>query len=90
MKSIYLYFLLFINVCSLAQIDVGPWSVSSLYEAPNWETTTVDEVSGLTSILYESESYLDNTVQVYAYYGVPEGDQPDGGCLLYTSDAADD
>ncbi len=59
--------------------EVGPWDLDRLYQTPNWRTSNVDQAEGLTSILYESIDYLGNPVEVYAYYGVPEGTPPAGG-----------
>ncbi len=58
---------------------VGPWDLSTLYEAPPWETTDSAAQPGMTGILYESIPYKDHPVQVFAYYRAPEGKTPEGG-----------
>lgn len=56
---------------ALAEID--------LENIPAFEETTVDNVAGLSSILYEALEYNGAPAQVYAYYGVPSGTMPAGG-----------
>lgn len=58
---------------------IGPWDVTELKQAPDWTTTNVSAVDGLTGILYESIDYLDNPVEVFAYYSVPSGTPPEEG-----------
>jgi len=59
--------------------DIGPWDLDSLYQVPVWDTTSVASSDGLTGIIYESSDYNDAPVKVFAYYGVPDGNMPDGG-----------
>ncbi|WP_299668850.1 T9SS type A sorting domain-containing protein [uncultured Polaribacter sp.] len=58
---------------------IGPWNVTELKQTPNWTTTNVDAVAGMTGILYESIDYLNNPVEVFAYYSAPTGTPPAGG-----------
>lgn len=58
---------------------IGPWDMDELFETPSYRTTDVQAVDGMTSILYESIDYLDNKVEVYAYYSAPSGTMPSGG-----------
>ena len=58
---------------------IGPWNVTELKQTPNWTTTNVDAVNGMTGILYESIDYPGNPVEVFAYYSAPSGTSPAGG-----------
>ncbi|WP_299248007.1 carbohydrate-binding protein [uncultured Aquimarina sp.] len=58
---------------------IGPWNITELREVPDWRTTTVDAVDGMTGILYESIEYLGKKVEVFAYYSAPSGTPPAGG-----------
>ena len=58
---------------------IGPWDITELQQVPNWRTSNVAPVSGMTGILYESIEYLGNPVEVFAYYSAPSGTMPSGG-----------
>jgi dienelactone hydrolase len=70
---------LFIISCTTPIENVGPWDLSLLFQAPEWETTDSAAQPGMTGILYESIPYKNKPVQVFAYYSTPEGDAPEGG-----------
>lgn len=70
--------LIAINTLSYCQ-TVGPWDLDRLYQVPDWEVTTLAPKDGVTSLLFSSIDYLGNPVQVFAYYGVPDGEMPEGG-----------
>ena len=58
---------------------IGPWDLDSLYKAPVWEETAKAAKPGMKGVLYDSIPVNGNRVQVFAYFGVPEGDAPRGG-----------
>ncbi|WP_175288707.1 carbohydrate-binding protein [Flagellimonas eckloniae] len=58
---------------------IGPWNITELKQTPNWTTTNVSSVAGMTGILYESIPYQGNPVEVFAYYSAPAGTPPAGG-----------
>jgi len=62
-----------------AEPTMGPWNLDTLFRTPQWEQTEIAKKPGLQGILYDSVSYLGKRVQVFAYYGVPEGEAPAGG-----------
>ena len=69
-------------VCLLVTLEakqVGPWNLDTLYKVPAWEQTDRASQDGMTGILYESIPFQGNRVQVFAYYGVPEGEAPEEG-----------
>ncbi len=75
---------LFAVVClffafSLSAEVIGPWNLDTLFKAPRWELSDVAPEEGLKGILFDSIPYSGKRVQVFAYYGVPEGDTPEGG-----------
>ena len=67
-----------LTINSYAEV-VGPWDLNELYTVPAYETTDLVPVDGITSFLYRSLDYLGDTVKVYAYYGVPDGEMPEDG-----------
>ena len=64
-------------VCALG--SAHPWSQERLYQAPEWSETLRASVEGLTGILYDSIPVNGQRVQVFAYYGTPGGEPPEGG-----------
>lgn len=60
-------------------VTAGPWDLKSLFQTPQWEPTETAVQPGMKGILYASLPYNGGPVQVFAYYGVPEGDKPAGG-----------
>ena len=75
-KSIFpLFFIAQIAVAS----QTGPWDLDRLFEQPEWKETGTAAQPGLTGILYSSIPYKGNPVEVFAYYGAPEGTPPKGG-----------
>ena len=57
----------------------GPWDLDTLFAAPHWENNDRAAREGVTGLLYESIPFRGNRVQVFAYYGVPDGKTPTGG-----------
>ena len=75
-KSILAVISFFVAGCGgVAEVN-SPWDLDMLFEAPEWESSEVAEKPGLKGILYDSLSYEGKRVQVFAYYGVPEGTAP--------------
>ncbi len=64
---------------SLHAVEVGPWDLDELFQVPQSEETDRAAKEGMTGILYESIPVDGKRVQVFAYYGVPEGKAPEGG-----------
>lgn len=58
---------------------IGPWNITKLKRVPAYTITTDFAEEGMTGILYESLDYLDNKVEVFAYYSAPSGTMPEGG-----------
>ena len=79
MKLFTTSILLFIFLVEGFSTTVGPWNLDSLFEVPQWETTDISAVAGMTSIFYKSIEYKGKTVDVYAYYSAPTGEAPEGG-----------
>ncbi|MDW5290828.1 T9SS type A sorting domain-containing protein [Formosa sp. PL04] len=71
------FFLFGLN--SFSQTIIGPWNITELQQVPNWKTSNVEPVTGVTGILYESIDYLGEKVEVFAYYAAPSGTPPAGG-----------
>ena len=65
--------------CNHTNSKVGPWDLEVLSRVPDYEKTDTASQTGLTGILYESVPYMGNPVQVFAYYGTPDGPVPDDG-----------
>ena len=57
----------------------GPWDLDSLYNFPVWEETAKAAKPGMKGVLYDSIPVNGDRVQVFAYYGVPEGETPQDG-----------
>ncbi|MCB4797879.1 alpha/beta hydrolase family protein [Neotamlana laminarinivorans] len=64
--------------CTTQKIK-SPWNLEQLYKTPNWRKTEKAKQEGVTSILYESSPVSGQKVEVFAYYGIPEGDTPKDG-----------
>lgn len=79
MREITIVSLCFMLVSSAFAARVGPWDLDTLFKVPEWEETTKAAQNGMKGILYDSIPVKGNRVQVFAYYGVPEGDVPEGG-----------
>lgn len=77
-KSFIVIVLITINTLGYSQM-VGPWNLDDLYKVPEWEVTELATKDGVKSLLFSSLDYLDNPVQVFAYYSAPEGEMPEGG-----------
>lgn len=60
-------------------VSIGPWNITNLKRVPAYTVTTDFAEEGMTGILYESIDYLDNKVEVFAYYSAPTGTMPEGG-----------
>lgn len=58
---------------------IRSWDLDRLYQAPKWEKTDLAPKDGVTAILFDSIPFKGNRVQVFGYYGVPEGTMPKGG-----------
>ncbi|MDW5290819.1 T9SS type A sorting domain-containing protein [Formosa sp. PL04] len=71
------FFLFGLN--SFSQTIIGPWNITELQQVPNWKTSNVEPVTGVTGMLYESIDYLGEKVEVFAYYAAPSGTPPAGG-----------
>lgn len=79
MKRNTVCFILLVVGVSLKASTVGPWDLDTLFEAPVWRQTEKANQDGMVEILYESIPYKGNRVEVFAYYGVPEGEAPADG-----------
>jgi dienelactone hydrolase len=81
MKKVYISIitLIIFGINCSAVTYIGPWNITQLKRTPSY--TVVDDYAedGMTSILYESIDYLDNKVEVFAYYSAPSGTMPSGG-----------
>ena len=56
------------------------WNKEKLYKVPkSWPGKEFQE-PGVKSLYYEGLPYKSKPTEVYAYYGVPEGKMPEGGC----------
>ena len=77
-KSFLLFSLLW-GCVSLHATKVGPWNLNELFSVPEWQETDKAAQEGMTGILYDSIPVHGKRVQVFAYYGVPEGEAPVGG-----------
>ena len=75
--------LLFLTLClgvvNLPAVEVGPWDLDELFQVPQWEETDKAAKEGMIGLLYDSIPVDGKRVQVFAYYGVPEGKAPEGG-----------
>jgi len=58
---------------------VGPWDRDALYQTPVWEETSKAAKPSLKGLLYDSIPVEGRRVQVFAYYGNPDGEAPAGG-----------
>lgn len=65
------------QLCSASA--VGPWHLETIFKTPEWRKTDTASIPGMTGILYSSLPYKGNPVEVFAYYGVPQGTPPAGG-----------
>lgn len=57
----------------------APWQIEELKQVPAAQTVSFSPVEGVTSLLYEGLPYNGTNTEVFAYYGVPEGNPPAGG-----------
>lgn len=60
-------------------VAASPWNLDSLYSVPAWEETTKAAKPGLKGLLYDSIPVDGKRVQVFAYFGVPDGKVPKDG-----------
>lgn len=67
-----------ISVTSYAATNV-PWDIELLFQVPIWEKTETAAKPGMTSLLYDAIPVRGQRVQVFAYYGAPNGKMPKGG-----------
>lgn len=70
---------LFLFGCALRADEVGPWDLDTLFQTPDWEKSDRAVQAGVTGILYDSLPWKGAPVQVFAYYGVPQGKPPEDG-----------
>lgn len=77
-KKAVCIFIVLLSIKASAQ-SVGPWDTTALRVAPSWKQSDLAPVDGMTSLLYESLDYQNNPVEVFAYYGAPDGQIPTGG-----------
>ena len=57
------------------------WDLGNLQQCPEYEVLEED-AEGIPSVLYASEPYLGRNTRVFAYLGVPKGEQPVPGMVL--------
>ena len=57
----------------------SPWNLENLYQAPVWEETVKAAKPGVKGLLYDAIPVSGKRVQVFAYFGTPTGDPPEGG-----------
>ena len=57
------------------------WDLGNLQQCPEYEVLEED-AEGIRSVLYASEPYLGRNTRVFAYLGVPKGEQPVPGMVL--------
>lgn len=79
MKPFFVLAFLFLFGCKTVPEVEAPWTLSKLFQAPKWEFVETAKKPGLKGILYESTRYKGKRVEVFAYYGTPEGVAPEGG-----------
>ncbi|MEX0867658.1 MAG: acetylxylan esterase [Pirellulales bacterium] len=55
------------------------WDTDALFEPPKTHDTDESPAPGLRSFFYEGADYKGKPTWVYAYYGTPQGEPPEGG-----------
>lgn len=55
------------------------WDIKELYSVPNSYPAAEFREPGVSSLYYRGLDYMGKPTEVYAYYGVPEGETPSGG-----------
>jgi len=77
-KKIMFSILVFIVIPTYAQ-DNQVWNLKELVKPPSFKVTDKAKQDGITGLLYESIPVNNKKVEVFAYYGTPKGDVPEGG-----------